>query len=406
VTILGMTQSVARIAFAVVVGTALLAPSLGAQVPTRRLAAPEATFPEPFTTVSGLRALRDGRVLVADARDRVLALLDFRTGAMTSVGREGAGPGEWGSPGALHAMPGDSTLMNDFANGRMLIILPDGKVGPTFRVADEQLAAAAGLAGVDAAGRLFFERTRPSSATGPGAASSGVMEVYRHDRRTGRSEMLATYATPAGEVSAARILGGGMMQTSTNLPLAPRDVITMVPQGDFVIVRASPYRVDRIGADGRVREGPVAEGARIRVTTAEREAFVRGQIRPGGFIISGPAVSSGAGGAGAQPRPATPTFSGNIDDLMSPTMTWPDYKPPFLSNAARAAPDGRVWVLRSRAHDDPVPVYDVFDAAGRIVERVALRPRSRLVGFADGVVYVVRTDEDDLQHLERYRLPR
>jgi hypothetical protein len=52
---------------------------------------------------------------------------------------------------------------------------------------------------------------------------------------------------------------------------------------------------------------------------------------------------------------------------------------------------------------DATPKYDRFDAAGRLVGQVTLRPRSRVVGFGAGTVYVVRTDEDDLQYLERYR---
>jgi len=51
------------------------------------------------------------------------------------------------------------------------------------------------------------------------------------------------------------------------------------------------------------------------------------------------------------------------------------------------------------------PRHDVFDAAGRVVERVVLAPGSRVVGFGRGTVYVARSDEDDLQHLELHRLP-
>jgi hypothetical protein len=42
---------------------------------------------------------------------------------------------------------------------------------------------------------------------------------------------------------------------------------------------------------------------------------------------------------------------------------------------------------------------------GRQVERVALPARTRLAGFGSGVVYLARTDDDDLQWLGRYRLP-
>lgn len=361
----------------------------------------EAVFPETFTSISGLRALTDGRVIITDTRDRVVALLDFRSGTITNIGREGGGPGEWGAALSLFAMPGDSTLMPDPVNGRFFVILPDGKPGPTFRLADEQLAAVGGLSGIDAQGRLFFERGRVSPNPGPRSPSVGGVDVYRHDRRTGQSVNVGSYATPAGEISMARSLPNGMLQLSTNLPLAPSDVTTMIPLGDYVIVRAAPYRVDRIGTDGRTRMGAVAEASRVRVTQAEREAFVRGQIRPGQIIVSGGNAASSGGAS----RGAMPSFDGDIAALMTPDMKWPEYKPPFVGNAARGAWDGRVWVLRTRAHNDATPVYDVFGTDGRVVQRVSLAPRSRIVGFGRGVVYVARTDEDDLQHLERYRQP-
>jgi len=52
-----------------------------------------------------------------------------------------------------------------------------------------------------------------------------------------------------------------------------------------------------------------------------------------------------------------------------------------------------------------VPTFDVFDQTGRVVSRVALPAETRLIGFGNGTVYLARSDEDDLQYLQRYRLP-
>lgn len=380
------------------------ASALAAQPTTQRLAGAARTHPGEFTTVTGFRVLSDDRVIVSDIREQLLQLLDFRDGSARDIGRSGGGPGEWAHPSTLFAMPGDSTLMEDAGNGRFLVITPDGRAGPTFRLADEALASVAGLAGVDAAGRLFLLRTVPPANPGRGMASTGVVEVYRHDRRTGRSERIAEYAVPAGEVSAARMLPGGLMQMATNLPLAASDAVAALPNGDFAILRARPYRVDRIAADGRLREGPPAEASRIRVTQAEKDSFVRGQVRPGAILVSGGAAAAAAGAA--RQRPRTPQFSGDVESLFSPDMTWPEYKPPFIGRPGVGAPSGDVWVLRSRAHDDPNPVYDVFGPDGRVRLRVQLAPRSRVVGIGRSVVFVARTDEDDLVHLERFPLPR
>ena len=82
---------------------------------------------------------------------------------------------------------------------------------------------------------------------------------------------------------------------------------------------------------------------------------------------------------------------------------WPRDLPPFLAGALSMGLDGRLWVQRTTAAGAP-PTFDVFDAAGRLAERVTLPARTRLVGHGRGVVYLVRIDEDDLEYLERYRL--
>jgi hypothetical protein len=93
-------------------------------------------------------------------------------------------------------------------------------------------------------------------------------------------------------------------------------------------------------------------------------------------------------------------------NLQLPEPTdWPEVKPPFTAGAAIAAPNGTVWVLRTRAAKDKIPTYDVFDATGKVVNRVALPADTRLLGFGNGTAYLARSDEDDLQYLQRYRMP-
>ena len=108
-------------------------------------------------------------------------------------------------------------------------------------------------------------------------------------------------------------------------------------------------------------------------------------------------------GRGAPQRSVS--VGGGGDVQLPPLTDWPDFVPPFLSDAARSRPNGEVWVLRSRRPGDNVPVYDVFDATGRVIGKVALPAKSRLIGFGQGTVYLIRLDADDLQYLQRYRLP-
>jgi hypothetical protein len=389
---------------ATVPAVALLLPSAlvaEAQTPQRTLPRADVEYPEPFTTITDLRELRDGRVIVTDARDGTVQLLDLTARRATPIGRRGAGPREWGRPGTLLAMPADTTLMLDFMNRRLLVIHPDGTPGRTEPEDERDALWSGAIAGVDDAGRLLLVTER--RAAGPLDGSIGVADVLRLDRRTRRVDTVGTLTQPKGERTAASMLPNGMMQMATNLPLAARDEAVLTRDGRAVLVRATPYRVEVVAPSGERTMGPVAATSGIRVTRAEQEAFLRRQVRPGAIMIrTNPAVADPPGRAA---RPRAPAISkAEFDAMMRPNMTWPRELPPFLQGAARAAPDGRVWVLRTRAVDDSVPVYDVFDRTGRAVERVALPARTRLVGFGAGTAYLARTDEDDLVWLQRVRL--
>ena len=79
--------------------------------------------------------------------------------------------------------------------------------------------------------------------------------------------------------------------------------------------------------------------------------------------------------------------------------------PAFDRNGVLATPEGEVWVLRNRPASDKVPTYDVFDKTGALVRKITLEQNSRVVGFGKGTVYVAKSDEDDLQYLQRYKRP-
>jgi hypothetical protein len=368
-------------------------------VPTRALAKPDLVLEESFSAVSGLRELSDGRLIIADGAEKTLRLFDPRTAEAMPIARSGGGPLEWGNVSRLHALPADSTLMEDATNGRFLLIGPDGRTS-TFRLPDGSVINFSTFRGTGG-GFMLFERGRPSTEQGPSARAVGIADLLRYDRRTQRIDTIAQLKWPEGERSYVRMLDGGMIQTVTNMPLAGLDLAVMAPDGRVAAVRRDPYRIDWIAPDRTVARGPVAQASRVRVTDAEKEAFLRSLVRPGQIIVSGNPGAPSAGGSG---RARGGALQVPPSALNTGEATWPEFKPPFLAGAAHAAPDGRIWVLRTRAHDDPIATYDVFDASGKVAERIALPPGTRLAGFGKDVVYLARPDEDDLLRVERYRL--
>jgi hypothetical protein len=135
----------------------------------------------------------------------------------------------------------------------------------------------------------------------------------------------------------------------------------------------------------------------IKVTRAEKDLFLENRRKNPPMMIS---MTAGSGGT----RTTTSNAAANL-----PEPEFEETMPPFAGTAGSASvlgtPDGEVWVFRTRPASDKVPSYDVFDRTGALVKKVTLNPGSRVVGFGKGTVYVARSDEDDLQYLQKFAKP-
>src|SRR5687767_14747278 len=99
-----MSRQFVRVVFA---SSLLLVPALLPSQTVRGLTRPTATSDESFSNITAVRELPDGRVVVADAKERRLAILDFARGTATQLGRSGGGPNEYGNVNTLTRGPGD-----------------------------------------------------------------------------------------------------------------------------------------------------------------------------------------------------------------------------------------------------------------------------------------------------------
>lgn len=375
-------------------------------VPTKQIGKADADFADPFTQIGGVRELKDGRVLVVDPRDKVVQLLDLKSGSALKVGREGQGPGEYSLPMNVVALPGDTSAIYDPLNQRYLLVGPDGKpagflttraesddrpegqrgggAGPMFRMGMNPPRGTDRSGNIYSAGAPFR-----MGADGPAPLDSAALQ--RFDRAKKSYETIAYLKVPKPQVS------GGANRMEVRIgganPFAPRDDWAVAPDGRVAIVYASDYRVEWIQPNGQRLKGPATPYNKTKLTEAHKKWWQETQRRRATGIM----VTNNNGRMSATTAPA-----GNLTPEQR--NDWPEYLPPFLANAVHVAPNGQLWVLQAAASDDVAPIYDIFDAAGKLSARVQLAKRSRVVGFGNGTLYVVRSDEDDLQYLQRFRL--
>ena len=377
-----------------VLALSAITPAVAAQTAVA-LTKPAAEFTEPFTRVASLRELADGKVIVSDSRDKIVQMVDFRAETTTKIGREGQGPGEYVLPATLFALPGNQTWLHDLLGRRFLPIDPTGKIAdpvpmPGTTASKGGILMIASVPGSDAKGRLYFEA--PAFDPGnPNAAPPDSLAILRWDRVIPALDTAAWIVGPKPQVTA---LGGGrrfQMVLGTGKIFEPQEAWGVAGDGGVVRVTPSPYQVIWYGPGAKPATGPVVPYSPLPVTQADKDAVIEARKRGGG----GTFFAMGRNGGGTAPRKI---------DLPDPEFA--PTKPPFQGQSAvSVSPDGEVWVERTQPAGAKQPVYDVFNRAGRLVERVTLNPRSRVVGFGAGTVYVVRQDQDDLEYLQRFPKP-
>lgn len=368
----------------VVAALGLPVPGTAQNVPTQPLGRPDATFPDPVSSPVGFRALSADRVLVADNMEQAVMMLDFAAGAMTEIGRPGDGPGEYGMPGPLFAAAADSTYMLDMGNRRLLVITPSGRITSNTIPLRHPSGIPIFPRGADVQGRVYFDLGGIAMPGLEEAARTGRAPLLRWDPGSERLDTLGSVGfppmQPAGPGEVRVTIGAGAYQ--------PRDLWAVLPDGRVGIARAVEYRVEWLGGAAPV-QGPVVPYTPVPVGDDEKNAWAD-QMATRGMMVE---IENGRRRTRRPPRP----------DITR--MTWPETMPAFTgSQAVLASPDGMLWVRRAQPEKARQVVYDVFDAQGRLTRQVTLEGRRAILGFAPGVVFVTRTDDDDLQWIERYPL--
>lgn len=358
--------------------------------PEQRFDRPDRTLAHEFTQVRGFRELPDGRALVSDRLDERLVVADFAAGTVVTVGRTGAGPAEYRMPGGVYPWPGDSSLVFDEGNARLFVVGPDLKIHRSFSAQRAGTPYTIVPRGTDRAGRVYFEV--PAWAAGPNAPRTDSVSLARLDVHTDRLE-------PVARILGSRALPPGprMRPSIPYVTFAPQDVWQVAPDGSLAIAHVSDYHVEWTGI-GPARSGRPVPFNREKVTRADKLSEARR------FAVNS---SIGGKGSGANaPTAASPLPASWLTDSAMSEMAdhdaFAETLPPFAARVPRITPEGVLWVERAGHAGEPAR-FDLFDPAGNRIGRAVLPAGRRLLGLGRGTLYLVATDENGVERIERYR---
>jgi len=281
---------------------------------------------------------------------------------LRSIGRLGQGPGEFQSIASLLPLGGDSTLAADFA--RRWLILDSDRVVATLPP-DTPAIRFVSLwpLGADRQGRVLSQGFRRE---GGRTDSTYVLSI---ERATGRADTIARLRSGVRRAPVTAVtdpvLGRGVR--IGRIPLDVREVPLLLVDGWTAVARVEPYRVDWRSPDGRWTLGAPIPVPSIRMNERERKAY---SDRHPGFR--------------------------NASD-------WPAVLPPFDSPTSLfSTPDGWLVIKRLPSASEPETRYDLIDKTGVRRSQLVLRPNEHILGFGAASVYVIETDDDGIQRLQRH----
>lgn len=352
-------------ALAVITLAATIPRAVSAQVNRRAESASE------FTRVLSALELSPNLAVVIDFRERKASIVDFRTGAIRSFARSGAGPRELGLPWRLVDLGGDSAAIVDAQHGRALVVRPNGDPGELIRIPGG-VSDAVRTARVLPTGALLFERR---------SAPESVFVV--RSTNSGRDQVVSALQAAPGRVVRTRRrgeLGEVVRRADVNTggldPYPyPGELWEAAPDGWIAVASRSPYRVSWVAPSGIRRVGPEYPIEAQAVSNATKDSLAVDHVREVPAFVA--------------PRPGR--------------YRWPATLPAFYVGRTPTLlfdPLGRVWIRRIHLGEEP-PLFDVFDRTGRRVRQVRLDSNERLVGFGRRSLLVAVRDADELEAIRR-----
>lgn len=423
-----------RRGFVVGILFALPCGSLASQSPpqVRPLGPVAATSIEPMASVSQVRALSSGGLIVNDNTGRRVLMFDSTLKLIRVIADSTSATANAYSSriGGLIAYRGDSTLFADPATLSMLVIDPTGKLARTIAVPQPDyvqnlIGGPFGTPAFDARGRLVVRSaTNRQLMDAVFKASPDSAVLARIDLATRTADTVAKFMIPKVTLHThdRESTTGWTIVIALVNPLPLTDDWAVLADGTIAIVRGREYRVDFVDENDKVISGPripfdwqhVAETERVAIldsTKIEMEKLRAAQLARNAAAAATRPVSAapttGADGrqltqAEGTSRPAPSSGPVLMPLEFVPPEDLPDYRPAFRQGAALGDAEGRLWIRTTKIVNGGA-VYDVIDNKGDLVDRVQVPAGRVIAGFGRGGVIYMGVVDGNITRLERAR---
>jgi hypothetical protein len=345
--------------------------------------------PGGLTTVGPVTVGGDGALYVAQPQEHVVKVYDASGRYLRSIGREGAGPGEFDWISGM-GWKGDSLWVSDAAQARITVFAPDGTAGRTLGFSH---GSAMTEGRVNVPGDLLTD-----------GSVLGFWMAPLHLLVTGPLRVPMVRFSPKGEPLAVLghldkrnefgVLRSDNSQSYFPQPFADAALSAVAPDGSSLVIArreaatsggSATFHVERILPSGA---RAFARNYLYRPIPLSREAAEQAVEK----------LVAGMGAANIR-RPSDAALGRAIRQA----LYRPRYLPPV--NEVVMGRDGTIW-LRREALGRSHAWWHVLDARGRLVAR-AWVPANLQVRYADASqLWAVELDALDVPTLVRFRVVR
>lgn len=333
---------------------------------------------------------RDGRLFVYDAAAHRIFLFGPDGTHRRTIGRQGAGPGEFSQNNGMQLLPDGRLAQLDSRNARLNFFSADGDFLESW-VIPAGFSTTNGLR-ADRSGALFLVRPVTPPRDGEILGRMGLVRL-RDGGEFGDSTVAPDLPVPQVTYTATEKVGTSTNMSSTAPRHAPRFLWALHPDGYFVAANGARAEIE-VGRPGTplriVRDAsPVAVPDEERAWDEARITFNLRMTDPG-WTFTGPAIPS--------VKPPIRDLQLSRDGRLWVRVSTPSERIP---DAEREPPvEGRAAPASFR---DPVH-YEVFAADGKFLGRVVLPINATWVEAENDLVWVLDRDSDGLPGVLRLRV--